>query len=551
MLLKKYVLVRRLKQDVLTDLRPKTRTVIVTSVHDKALAENIRSIANLKQIIAAQIAGGTDAATAAASANKGGNAPKKAITQLYADTGLAKLPFIVSYLEDLLEAGTKFLIFAHHLAVLDGIEHALIKAKAGYFRLDGSTKPADRQAGVERFQTDRKRHNQHAKQKKQQQGMRWLNLSLCVPFASVTASCRIALLSITAGGTGITLTAASTVVFAELQWTPALLCQAEDRGSSSNAKASRGANLNRLKLTAHFACCFLSFLLSVHRIGQFNPVNIYYLVAHHTLDEILWPMLSNKLEVLGQALNGREDALEVSGVHGDSAKDTPITFKKAALLKPSLPLATAAAARGKQNKAEVEDLTEEKNHTTGRQQQSNPFRGQFPDDSVSASSPAATVAPKKSAPFSGWIGMSGGGAKKDTPAAASAPLRPAAAASSSSSSSASLAPSTSVARMLHREAVLDAEWQSTQHARRMRDDLQDDVSRFDLPREEDGAPSASLADAAAAVARAGPPPDAVISFDISDSDEFRSEEEEEEDDPEVLSSVAVRKQLQQARKQQQ
>ncbi len=87
----------------------------------------------------------------------------------------------------------------------------------GYFRIDGSTAPKDRQIGVERFQSD--------------------------------PDCRVALLSITAGGTGLTLTAASMVVFAELYWTPALLMQAEDRVH----------RIGRWTLPSPFWVCFASF----------------------------------------------------------------------------------------------------------------------------------------------------------------------------------------------------------------------------------------------------------------------------------------------------
>ncbi|XP_035816598.1 uncharacterized protein [Zea mays] len=87
------------------------------------------------------------------------------------------------------------------------------------------------------------------------------------------------LLSIKAGGYGITLTAASTVIFAELSWTPGDIIQAEDRA---------------------------------HRIGQVSSVNVYYLLSNGTIDDLMWDVVQGKLENLGQMLDGQEKTLEVS-----------------------------------------------------------------------------------------------------------------------------------------------------------------------------------------------------------------------------------------------
>ena len=87
----------------------------------------------------------------------------------------------------------------------------------------------------------------------------------------------------------ITLTAASDVVFGELHWVPAAMLQAEDRA---------------------------------HRIGQKNPVNVRYLCAAGTLDDIVWPAVSRKLERLGVALDGAAAGLGAERVDGAEPERT-------------------------------------------------------------------------------------------------------------------------------------------------------------------------------------------------------------------------------------
>ena len=58
------------------------------------------------------------------------------------------------------------------------------------------------------------------------------------------------------------------MVFAELFWNPGVLTQAEDRA---------------------------------HRIGQTDIVSIQYLVARDTADDVIWPLIQNKLNVLNKA----------------------------------------------------------------------------------------------------------------------------------------------------------------------------------------------------------------------------------------------------------
>ncbi|KAH8088757.1 annealing helicase [Aureococcus anophagefferens] len=152
-------------------------------------------------------------------------------------------------LELLANEGAKILLFAHHVAVLDALEADLVrglKGSSAHFRIDGSTPPAERQRLVESFQNDPK--------------------------------VRCALLSVTAAGVGLTLTAASAVLFAELHWTPGVLVQAEDRA---------------------------------HRIGQRSSVNVHYLVLKDEKDSVdmaLWRSIARKVSVVGAALDGAKKA---------------------------------------------------------------------------------------------------------------------------------------------------------------------------------------------------------------------------------------------------
>ena len=121
------------------------------------------------------------------------------LAKMFQLTGEAKVASVCEYIEELIEAGIKFLIFGHHVNVLNAIEDFVSHHKLlpSYIRIDGSTPAPKRKDYVNQFQTD--------------------------------PDCKIAILSITAAGTGLTLTAASHVVMAELHWTPAVLVQSEDR----------------------------------------------------------------------------------------------------------------------------------------------------------------------------------------------------------------------------------------------------------------------------------------------------------------------------------
>lgn len=84
---------------------------------------------------------------------------------------------------------------------------------------------------------------------------------------------KVFIANIKAGGVGLTLTKATIVMFADMDWSPEIHRQAEDR---------------------------------THRIGQNEMVNVYYYVATGTVEEDIIEILNSKKSVMDQILEGRD-----------------------------------------------------------------------------------------------------------------------------------------------------------------------------------------------------------------------------------------------------
>ena len=242
-------MIRRLKKDVLSQLPSKRRQQIllpITSAEQKQLKAMTSNLNELQDAL---------------EQNKGESifsgqfAKRQQIVQLYLKSGEIKCRAICEYLSMLLEAEQKFLAFAHHTCVLDAMEKQLRAKKVKFIRIDGSTPSSKRQGLVQDFQEK--------------------------------DEVRVAVLSIKAAGVGLTLTSASLVVMAELDWTPGNLVQAEDRA---------------------------------HRIGQASSVNVHYLHMKGSIDDIIWQTLSTKLENVGTLLDGVEDKMDLEKETNGSAK---------------------------------------------------------------------------------------------------------------------------------------------------------------------------------------------------------------------------------------
>ena len=210
------LMLRRKKSEVLDDLPEKTRSIEWIDADNAKFADLIKVAAKLAKD-ALHMKDPFDRARMEA----------EAMAQTRMATGIAKTPAIIAFLRALMEAEQPTLVFAHHHAVHDAISDALDAFKPA--SITGRETMAAKAASQAAFQRGE------------------------------TNLCLIALRAAT-GIDGLQ-ERARVVVFAELDWSPAVHRQAEDRA---------------------------------HRMGQRNSVMVYYLVSDIGVDPHMIQVLGVK-----------------------------------------------------------------------------------------------------------------------------------------------------------------------------------------------------------------------------------------------------------------
>lgn len=270
------VMIRRMKKDVLKELPPKRRQVIEfppDSATDAIAAELQEYEKRQQQLnslkIAAELAKASDDPAeytrAVLALREHAIYAFTEISRVRHLTALRKLPYVIDHIQSCLESG-KVICFAHHSDVLGAIAKAFPHCAV----VTGATPPLRRSDEADRFQKDPR--------------------------------CKLFVGQLQAAGVGFTLTAADTVIFAELDWVPGVITQAEDRAA---------------------------------RIGQTNSVLAQHLVLEGSLDAKMARIVIEKQELIEAALDteamAKDEAVVASIASTDGVSRSYITATAATL----------------------------------------------------------------------------------------------------------------------------------------------------------------------------------------------------------------------------
>lgn len=155
------------------------------------------------------------------------------------DESSGKLDMLDELLREAADGGHRVLIFSQFVSMLQLIREQLERSATQYCYLDGTTR--DRMGVVDRFQSE--------------------------------PGIPVFLISLKAGGVGLNLTAADTVIHFDPWWNPAVEAQATDRA---------------------------------HRIGQKNVVTSYKLIARGTVEEKILALQNTKRRIIGATIESEE-----------------------------------------------------------------------------------------------------------------------------------------------------------------------------------------------------------------------------------------------------
>jgi len=230
--LQKHVMLRRKKADVLKELKDKVRYKQVIASDTEFYLEELDKI--WKKLEAEQKVAQTEFSKSASY--------HRAIQSERQIAGVAKLPHVINFVKDIMEIEESVVVFCHHKVI-----HRLLHESLQDFSpvsIIGGQSDTTRQDQIDKFQR---------------------------------GESKLMIAGIRAGNVGINLTRAKYVIFAELDWSPAIHRQAEDR---------------------------------LHRIGQKNTVFAYYLIGNGTLDDHVASILVDKSYEIDAIMDETVDTYE-------------------------------------------------------------------------------------------------------------------------------------------------------------------------------------------------------------------------------------------------
>ncbi|PIY89919.1 MAG: hypothetical protein COY74_04255 [Nitrosopumilales archaeon CG_4_10_14_0_8_um_filter_34_8] len=230
--LQKHVMLRRKKSDVLKELKDKVRYKEVIDADTDYYLDELGKIWNKLE----------EEQKDAETAFDKSASYQRAIQSERQIAGIAKVPHVINFVKNIMEIEESVVVFCHHKVI-----HKLLHTNLEEFSpvtIIGGQSDKVRQEQIDKFQK---------------------------------GESKLMIAGIRAGNVGINLTRAKYVIFAELDWSPAIHRQAEDR---------------------------------LHRIGQKNTVFAYYLIGKGTLDDHVANILVDKSYEIDSIMDETADTYE-------------------------------------------------------------------------------------------------------------------------------------------------------------------------------------------------------------------------------------------------